>query len=137
MMDYSFLRTNHLTFLTLVFFCSYNVMTKLLDKFSLIVEHSKTEVFHFNRLYGFFDPLPLDLSSIGGPILVPKNSWKYLEFIFDKKLSFYQHINYYSNKAISMVKCMRILGNLSCGIIPTQKHLLYRCCILSIALYSF
>ena len=48
-------------------------MTKLLDKFGLIVEHSKTEVFHFNRLYGFFNPPPLDLSSIGGPILTPKN----------------------------------------------------------------
>ena len=55
-------------------FCSYNVMTKLLNKFSLIVEHSKTEVFHFNRLHGFFDPPPLDLSSIKGSILVPKNS---------------------------------------------------------------
>jgi len=31
-------------------FCSYNVMTKLLERFGLIVEHSKTEVFHFNRL---------------------------------------------------------------------------------------
>ena len=39
-------------------------MTKLLDKFSLIVEHSKTEVFDFNRLYSFFNPSPLDLSSI-------------------------------------------------------------------------
>ena len=118
-------------------FCSYNVMTKLLDKFSLIVEHSKTEVFHFNRLHGFFDPPPLDLSSIRGSILVPKNSWKYLGFIFDRKLSFHQHIDYYSNRAISMVKCMKILGNLSRGIIPTQKCLLYKCCILSIALYGF
>jgi len=40
-------------------FCSYNVMTKLLDKFGLIVEHSKTEVFHFNRSHGFFDPSSL------------------------------------------------------------------------------
>ena len=118
-------------------FCSYNVTTKLLDKFGLIIEHSKTEVFHFNRLHGFFDPPPLDLSSIGGPVLVPKNSWKYLGFIFNRKLSFHQHINYYSNRAISTVKCMRILGNSSRGIIPTQKCLLYRCCILPITLYSF
>ena len=55
-------------------FCSYNVMTKLLNKFSLIVEYSKTEVFYFNRSHCFFNPPPLDLSSIGGPILVPKNS---------------------------------------------------------------
>ena len=118
-------------------FYSYNVIAKLLDKFSLIVEHSKTEVFHFNRLHGFFNPSPLDFSSIGGPVLIPKNLWKYLGFIFDKKLFFHQHIDYYSNKAISIVKCMKLLGNSSHSIIPTQKHLLYRCCILPIALYSF
>ena len=54
-------------------FCSYNVMIKLLNKFSLIVEYSKTEVFYFNRLHGFFNSPPLDLSSIEGPVLVPKN----------------------------------------------------------------
>ena len=118
-------------------FCSYNVMTKLLDKFSLIVEHSKTEVFYFNRFHGFFNPSHLDLLSIGGPVLVPKNLWKYLEFIFDRKLFFYQNIDYYSNRAISTVKCMKIHRNSSHSIIPTQKHLLYRCCILPIALYSF
>ena len=118
-------------------FCSYNIMTKLLDKFDLIVEYLKTEVFHFNRLHSLFALPPLDLSSIKGPILVPKNTWKYLGFIFDRKLSFHQHINFYCNRAISTVKCMRILGNSSHGIIPTQKRLLYRYCILSIALYSF
>ena len=55
-------------------FCSYNVMTNLLDKFSLIVEHSKTEVFYFNRSHSFFNPLPLDLSLIRGLVLTPKNS---------------------------------------------------------------
>ena len=119
------------------FFCSYNVMTKLLDKFSLIVEHSKTEVFHFNKSHSLFNSLSLDLSSIGDPVLIPKNSWKYLSFIFDRKLSFYQHINYYSNKAISIVKCMKLLGNSLHGNIPTQKCLLYRCCILPITLYGF
>jgi len=54
-------------------FCSYNVMTKLLDKFGLIIKHSKTEVFHFNRLHGFSNPPPLDLSTIGGSILCPKD----------------------------------------------------------------
>jgi len=117
-------------------FCSYNVMTKLLDKFSLIVEHSKTEVFHFNRSHSPFNPPPLNLSSIGGSVLTSKNSWKYLGFIFNRKLSFHQHIDFYSNKAMSTVKCMKILGNLSCGIIPTQKCLLYRCCILPITLYG-
>ena len=118
-------------------FYNYNVITKLLDKFGLIVEHFKTEVFHFNRLHSLFNPSSLNLSSIGGPVLTPKNLWKYLGFIFDRKLSFYHYINYYSNKAISIVKCMKLIGNSSYSIIPTQKHLLYRCCILSIALYGF
>jgi len=112
-------------------------MTKLLDKFSLIVEHSKTEVFHFNRLHSPFNPPFFNLSSIGGSVLTSKNSWKYLGFIFDRKLSFHQHIDFYSNKAMFMVKCMKILGNSLCSIILTQKHLLYRCCVLPIALYGF
>ena len=93
-------------------FCSYNVLTKLLDKFGLIIKHSKTEIFHFNRLHGLFNPSPLDLSTIEGPTLHPKDPWKYLGFIFDRKLTFHQHINHYLNKAISMVKCMKLLGDL-------------------------
>ena len=38
---------------------------------------------------------------------------------------------------MSIVKCMKLLGNLSQGIFPIQKYLLYRCCVLPIALYSF
>jgi len=71
MMDFLFLKTSLLIPLTLVF-CSYNVMTNLLDKFGLVVEHSKTEVFYFSRLHGLFNPLSLDLLSLGGPILSPK-----------------------------------------------------------------
>jgi len=118
-------------------FCSYNVLTKLLDSFGLIIEHSKTEIFHFSQSQGVFNPPSLDLSLIGGPILRPKNLWRYLGFIFDRKLSFHKHINFYANKAISTVKCMKLLGNLSKGIDPLQKQLLYRCCILPIVLYRF
>ena len=118
-------------------FCSYNVLTRLLDKFGLTIEYTKTETFHFNRSHGTFNLPPLDLSSIGGPILCPKDSWKYLGFIFDRKLTFHQHIDFYLNKAISMVKCMKLLGNSSWEINLIQKRLLYRCCILFIALYKF
>ena len=58
-------------------------------------------------------------------------------FIFDHKLFFHKHIDYYANKALSMVKYIKLLGNLSQGISPLQKCLLYRCCTLPIALYSF
>ena len=50
-------------------FCSYNVITILLERFSLVVEHSKTKVFYFNRFQGSFNSLPLDLSPIGGTVL--------------------------------------------------------------------
>jgi len=94
-------------------FCSYNVLSKLLDSFGLIIEHSKTEIFHFSRSQGIFNPPSLNLSPLGGPILQPKDFWRYLGFIFDRKLTFHKHIDYYANKAISMVKCMKLLGNSS------------------------
>ena len=50
-------------------FCSYNILTNLLEKFGLIVEHSKTKIFHFNRSQDTFNPPPLDLSSLEGSIL--------------------------------------------------------------------
>lgn len=118
-------------------FCSYNIASILLNKFGLIVEYTKMKMFHFSRSNGVFNPPPLDLSTLGGPILHPKKTWKYLGFIFDKKLSFCQHINFYANKAISTVKYMKILSNLVHKLIPNQKWLLYRSCVLSIALYGF
>ena len=118
-------------------FCSYNILSKLLDSFGLVIEHSKTEIFHFSRAQGVFNPPPLDLSPLGGPILRPKDLWKYLGFIFDQKLSFHKYIDHYANKVISTVKCMKLLGNLSRDISPLQKRLLYRCCALPIALFGF
>ena len=112
-------------------------MLILMSKFGFQVKHSKTEVFHFFRSHSAFNPPPLDLSHIGSPLLVPKVTWKYLDFIFDRKLHFHNHINYYANKAISIVKYMKILSNSTRGLNPHQKCLLYRSCTLPIALYSF
>jgi len=116
---------------------SYNIASKLLSKFGLLIEHLKTEVFHFSRMHGIFNPSSLNLSSIGGPSLIPKDTWRYLGIIFDRKLCFHQHIDFYANKAILTVKYMKILGNLTRGLNPQQKRLLYRSCTLSIALYVF
>ena len=33
-------------------FCSYNIMFSLLSKIDLIIEHSKTDIFHFSRAHG-------------------------------------------------------------------------------------
>ena len=130
-------RNKSISFSNSLLFCSYNIVSDLLLKFSLLVEHLKTKVFYFSRSHGQFNLSPLNLSPLGSPILYPKESWRYLGFIFDRKLSFWQHINFYSNRAISMVKCMKILGNSVRGLNPHQKQLLYRSCILPMALYGF
>jgi len=92
-------------------FCSYNIISSLLEQFGLIIKHIKTEVFYFSRLHSLFNPPSLDLSHIGDSILYPKDSWKYLGIIFDRKLFFYQHIKFYVNKALFIVKCMKMLEN--------------------------
>jgi len=50
-------------------YCSYNILINLLQKFGLVVEHSKTEIFHFNKSYGTFNPPLLNLSLLRGNIL--------------------------------------------------------------------
>ena len=119
------------------FFSSYNVTFNLLSKFGLVVKHSKTEVFHFSRSQETFSPSSLNLSSLGSPILYPKDTCRSLRFIFDRKLLFCQYIDFYTNKAISIVKYMKILSNLIRGLNPQQKQLLYRSYALPIALYGF
>ena len=69
--------------------CSYNIILSLLNQFGLIIEHRKSEIFHFSRSYRIFNSSPLDLSLLGGSILYLKDIWRYLGFIFDRKLSFW------------------------------------------------
>ena len=95
------------------------------------------EVFYFSRAQSIFNPLPLNIMDISSLILKPKNIWKYFSFIFNMKLLFHQHINFYTNKVILTVKYMKILRNSSRSLIPLQKCLLYRSCILFIALYGY
>ena len=92
-------------------YCSYNILTNLLKKFGLVVKHSKTEIFHFNRSHSTFNPPLLDLSLLEGNILWPNNIWKYLEFIFNRKLTFHQHVDFYTNKSILTIKYMKIISN--------------------------
>jgi len=54
---------------------------------------------------------------------------KYLGFFFNQKLMFHHYIDFYTNKAISTIKCMKMLGNLLKGLVLFQKkttiHLVY------------
>ena len=103
----------------------------------LVVEHGKTDIFHFSRSYKAFNSPPLDSSILGDPILLSKDIWRYLSFIFDQKLTFRSYIDFYTNKVISTVKCIKLLDNLLKDINLLQKRRLYRCCALPIALYRF
>jgi len=55
-------------------FCSYNVISFILSKYGLIIEHGKTDVFHFTRSHGTYNPSSLNLTAIGGPSLLPKET---------------------------------------------------------------
>ncbi|KXN80687.1 hypothetical protein AN958_08419 [Leucoagaricus sp. SymC.cos] len=50
---------------------------------------------------------------------------------------FQEHVQYYSTKAISTVHAIGMLGNSLQGLTPKQKRLLYRSCVVPIAMYGF
>ena len=104
--------------------------------FGLVMEHDKSEIFHFSRVHNDLNP-ELDLSAIGASTLKPKTYWRYLGFYFDQCLSFKEHGRYYFTKVLSMVKAMEMLGNSSRGLLPLQKCLFYRSCVVPITTYGF
>jgi len=70
---------------------SYRVVTDLMVSFGLVIEHDKSEIFHFSRVYNDSNP-ELDFSAIGALILKSKTYWQYLDFYFNRHLSFKEHI---------------------------------------------
>jgi len=56
-------------------YCSYNIISILLTKFSLIMEYRKTEVFYFSKVCRVFNPPPLDLTPLSSSVLLPKIIW--------------------------------------------------------------
>ena len=50
---------------------SYSIVLNLMASFGLVMEHNKSEIFHFSRAHNDSNP-ELDLSAIGAPILKPK-----------------------------------------------------------------
>jgi len=116
--------------------CSYNIISKILIDASFVIEHNKTKLFYFMRAQ--YPPNPsIDLTTVGGSIITPKPIWRYLGFFFDQKLNFYYHTYFYATKCFSTLSAMKMLGNFSWGLLPIQKWLLYRTCILPIVLYGF
>ena len=136
-MDFTFLRKNVLKNQIQTFFYSYNIVSFLFRQFSLVIKYDKPKKFHFSRASKNLNSPPLNLRPLESMILKQKDIWWYLGFFSDRKLLFQHHIHYYSNKTLSTIKYMKILGNLTKGLSPIYKHLLYRMYILSITLYGF
>jgi len=111
-------------------------MSKILLDAGLIMKHNKSEYFHFMRSYHPPNP-SINLSSVGGPILSPKPIWQYLGLYFDQKLNLHYHTYFYATKCLSTFNTMKMPENSLRGLLPIQKWLLYRTCILLIALYKF
>jgi len=118
-------------------FYSHSIIFSLFKQFSLVIKYDKSEIFYFSRSTKNFNPSPLDLRPLEGAILKQKNTWQYVEFFFNRKLLFYYHTHYYANKALSIIKSMKMLDNLTRKLSPMQKYLLYRIYVLPIALYDF
>ena len=111
-------------------------MSKILLDTGLVMKHSKTKPFHFTRARHSSNP-SINLSSVGEPIISPKPIWQYLGFYFDCKLNFHYHMHFYATKCLFTLNAIKILGNSSQGLLSIQKRLLYRTCVLPIALYGF
>jgi Reverse transcriptase (RNA-dependent DNA polymerase) len=112
----------------------YHAFTSL----GLVLEHTKSKVFHFTRARG--DPdLPIDLGFqpfMGDTPLKPRVTWWYLGFFFDWKLLFREHILFYTTRALTTVSAMGMLGNSVWGLIPAHKRVLYRSYVVPVMTYS-
>ena len=111
---------------------------KLTQALGLVLEHDKSEVFHFSRKNGDANP-PVDLGYApftGDLPLRPNTYWRYFGFFFDRSLTFQEHLRHYSTKALTTVKAMVSLGNFVCGLSPKNKRLLYCACVLPVATYG-
>ena len=68
-------------------------MFELTQALGLVLEHDKSEVFHFSRKSGDANP-PVDLGYAlftGDSPLHLNTYWRYLGFFFDRSLSFKEH----------------------------------------------
>ncbi|RXW14702.1 hypothetical protein EST38_g11150 [Candolleomyces aberdarensis] len=117
---------------------AYGIVFDLFTGSGLALEHNKTKLFHFTRARTGFDrSLNLGYAPYTGDNpLKPKTFWRYLGFYFDRKLTFKEHICYYTPKALTTVMVMRMLSNSTRGLSLRNKRILYRACMVPIATYG-
>jgi hypothetical protein len=89
----------------------------------LVLEHNKSEGFHFSQKHGGSNP-DIDLGYApytGATPLYPGTTWRYLGFFFDCALTLREHIKHYMNKALTTVRAMLAPSNSVCGLRPKHK----------------
>jgi hypothetical protein len=117
----------------------YGWLFRVFESLGLVLEHDKSEVFHFSCARSFVGPA-IDLGYApytGTTPLRPKPVWRYLGFFFDRKLQFKEHVRFYTTRAFTQVRAMGMLGNSVRGLEPDQKRLLYRSCVVPVITYGF
>jgi hypothetical protein len=117
---------------------AYKIVFELAQSMGLVLEHNKSEGFHFSQKHSDSNP-DIDLGYApytGATLLHPGTTWGYLGFSFDCALSFREHVKCYINKALTVVRAMLALGNSVCGLRPKHKQMLYHTCVLPIATYG-
>ncbi|KAJ3502935.1 hypothetical protein NMY22_g18421 [Coprinellus aureogranulatus] len=83
---------------------AYAFVHALFTAAGLVLEHDKSEAFYFTRARSGADrPINLGFAPhTGATPLRPKKFWRYLGFYFDQRLTFAEHIRYYSTNISKM-----------------------------------
>jgi hypothetical protein len=102
---------------------AYRIVFELTQSMGLVLEHNKSEGFHFSRKHGDSNPdINLGYAPYTGTTpLHPGTTWRYLGFFFDRALTFREHVKRYTNKALTTVRAMLALGNSVHGLRPKHK----------------
>jgi hypothetical protein len=101
---------------------AYKIVFELTQSMGLVLEHNKSEGFHFSQKHGDSNP-DIDLGYApytGATPIHPGTTWRYLGF-FNCALTFWEHVKRYTNKALATVRAMLALGNSVRGLRPKHK----------------
>jgi hypothetical protein len=102
---------------------AYKIVFELTQPMGLVLEHNKSEGFHFSQKHGDSNPdIGIGYAPYTGATpLHPGTTWQYLGFFFDCALTFWEHVEHYTNKALTTVRAMLALRNSVCGLQPKHK----------------
>ena len=120
--DFLFLNTNSFLCQMQTFFVATTLYLLFLQILDLLWNIEKLKCFTFLDPKEILIPLLGILPCLEALSSFLKISGDISVFSFNQKLLFRQYIDFYSNKEISTIKCMKMLGNSNRGLNPLQKR---------------